>query len=337
MTLIENKSKPIVYLMLFLLALVGVYSCDTLAPDVDPQSPEIEITGKEIHMVRNGSGVIDLYSMVRSSGEIRLDITGQPRKGNLSELSKGLLQYSPNTSFKKGRDFFEFAIYSQNNTLLKLDSVVIIIETDSTHLPCGFYPQSDSVYNVTGPVSIDVLNNDIICGDSTRVGVEIYRPDNSFPPSFGTATVQNNRIVYAPGSSFAGNDKIFYRIFSTQDTTKSGIGVVTILPTPPPPVCTFSLSFDNYVFDRDSLYSDTLLLKVFQNDQLCARAVNQYGFAMVNDGHVGTAHYPNAVDPSAFVYVIPDSAQTTFTDSLVYRLCYQARCQTATVYIKVKE
>lgn len=337
MTLIENKSKPIFYLLLFLLALVGVYSCDTLESDVNPQAPEIEITGKEIHMIQNGTGVIDLYSMIKSSGTIRFDITGQPRKGNLNELSKGLLQYSPNTSFKKGRDSFEFAIYSENNSLLKRDSVVIIVETDSTHLPCGFYPQNDSVYNVTGLISIDVLNNDIICGDSTHVGVEIYRPDNSFPPSFGTATVQNNRILYTPGSSFAGNDKIFYRIFSTQDTTKSGIGVVTILPASPPPVCTFSLSSDTYVFDRDTLYSDTLFLKVFRNDQLCGRTVNQYSFTMVNDGHVGTAHYPNAVDSSAFVYVIPDTAQTTFTDTLVYRLCYQARCQTATVYIKVKE
>jgi hypothetical protein len=270
--------------------------------------------------------------MVKSAGAVRLDITGQPRKGGLSELSEGLLQYTPNIDFKKGSDFFEFAIYSQNNNLLKRDSIVIVVESDSTKLPCGLYPQNDSVTYVTGPTLINVLLNDALCGDSTQIGVSIYRPNSSFPPHTGTAVMQGTNILYTPGNSFTGNDKVVYKVYSLTDTTKYGIGTVYISRMP---VCNFAVNTDSYVFRGDTLTSSSVHLNVFNNDQLCGTPVGSYAFTMLRDGDVGNAVYQNAGGVADFVYSFSDTITRDFTDSLTYRLCREAQCKTAKVYIQV--
>jgi hypothetical protein len=330
MTLLGNKQKTILRPIWFLIVLTGFYGCDVLESDVAPEKPVVEITGNEIYMIQNGTGVIDLNAMIKSAGSVRLDITGQPRKGDLSEVSTGILQYSPNAQFKKGRDFFEFSVYSQNNSLLKRDSIIIIVESDTTNLPCGIYPQNDFVYDISGPAIINVLFNDVLCADSTQVGVEIYRPDQS--PDYGTAVVQANQILYTPGNSFTGVDKIVYKVFNLSDTTKFGIGIVYINKTPN---CIFETYADNYVFRADTLNNDSLHLNVFNNDQLCGTPVSSYVFTLLQDGNVGDAVYQNSGGLTGLTYSFSDTLAHTFTDSLTYRLCKDARCRTAKVYIKV--
>lgn len=327
----ENIRKQIKRYFFLPLFIAGLYSCDVLESDVEPQSPDIEINGNEIYMLPDGNGYIDLYSLVKSSADVRVDISGKPSNGNLSELATGLLQYSPAANFRRGRDSFEFSIYSKNNALLKRDTVVIIVDPDSTKFPCGIYSKPDFVEAPSGPVLINVLQNDIICADSSRVRVEIYRPSSSFPPYAGTAVVAGQQILYTPGASFTGQDKIIYRVFDILDSTKSALGVVVIAPRPN---CTFSVYNDSYAFTLDSLTTDSLAIPVFQNDQLCGRSLSQYQFTLLHNGDVGIAYYrPERPD---LLYTLPDSTNQPFTDSLVYRLCYQARCETAKVYIQIK-
>jgi hypothetical protein len=332
MTLFGNKQKTILRPIWFLIVLTGFYGCDVLESDVAPETPAVEITGNEIYMIQNGTGVIDLNAMVKSAGSVRLDITGQPRKGDLSEVSTGILQYSPNAQFKKGRDFFEFSVYSLDNNLLKRDSIIIIVESDTTNLPCGIYPQNDFVFDVSGPTSINVLFNDVLCVDSTQVGVQIYQPSQL--PDHGTAVVQsNNNILYTPNNSFTGVDKIMYRVFSLIDTTKFGIGTVYINKTP---TCIFDVYNDNYVFNADTLTSRTVRLNVFNNDQLCGiPADSLYTFTMIQDGNIGSAVYQNSGSVPDFAYSFSDTINHTFTDSLIYQLCKDARCRTAKVYIQM--
>jgi hypothetical protein len=61
----------------------------------------------------------------------------------LTDLGRGLLQDSPNAG--TSRDAFTFTVFDKNNEAIKQDSVVIIIENDSTNLPCGIYPGNDFV------------------------------------------------------------------------------------------------------------------------------------------------------------------------------------------------
>jgi hypothetical protein len=331
MDITVGKARTIFTYLLVLSGCLWLYGCDVLGEDVDPDDPLVEITGKEVYMTADGSGYIDLYAMVKTQGTVRLDIISQPRKGTLSKMADGLLQYTPAGNFKKGRDSFKFLIYSQNNRLLKEDSVSIIVENDSTNLPPGIYPQDDFVYNVTGAVTINVLRNDILGADSTQVGVEIYRPGQHFPPHRGTATVvAGNMIRYTPGNNFNGSDSVFYRVYSLADTTKSGIAKIVIAPAQS---CEFSLFNDHFVFDTDTIASDSLQLNVFQNDQLCAVPVSSYQVTLLNDGSEGTAFYNNA---GGLRYTFPDTVtRSFFRDSIIYQMCYAQRCKAAKVYIEV--
>jgi hypothetical protein len=319
--------KTLFNLLVLPAVVIIVNSCDTLESDVAPKVPEVEIEGNEIYLIPNSTGYIDLRSMINSHGTVRLDITGQTRHGDLSEISNGLLQYSPDPGFNSGRDLFTFSV-SRNNDVLKYDTVIIIVEPDTTKFPCGIYPQNDFVYGVKGSTLINVLDNDILCGDTSQFIVEVYRPDSlSFPPYFGTAVVEGNNIRYTPGSSFIEADKIMYRVRNTQGST-SGIGIVYIFSSP---ACSFTLFDDSFVFSTDSLPSDTVQLPVFANDELCSTPLSDYAFTMLHDGDVGTAIFQNP----DFIYILPDTVTQTFTDSVVYQLCHRDRCRTATVSIKV--
>ncbi|HEY0656366.1 MAG TPA: Ig-like domain-containing protein [Chryseosolibacter sp.] len=310
--------------------LLLLYSCDMLESDVSPVVPEVEFEGGEIYIAKNGTGIIDLNAMIKSTGAARLDVTGKPAKGTLSKLSNSVLQYVPGSDFSNGRDAFEFSIYGRDNSFIGKDTVIIIVEPDSTQLPCGIYPLNDVVKGVTGTVTIPVLNNDILCGDLSNYAVEVYQPNNSYPPSFGTATVQANAIRYTPGPNFAGTDSIVYKVYDVRDTARWGIARVFISKATS--ACTFEAYPDNFVIRRDSISSDTVFLNIFQNDQLCNRPVSNYQFTLLDDGHVGTATYNN----SGLQYRIPPSTQT-LSDSAAYKLCYGGRCETAKVYIQVKE
>jgi hypothetical protein len=330
MHLTIGKTKRVIAYLLILWGCMFLNGCDVLEADVDPDNPHVEITDKAIYVMSDGTGYIDLYAMIKTQGTVRLDIVSQPRNGKLSEMGKGLFQYTPANNFRKGKDSFAFHIYSQNNRLLKEDSVTIIVESDTTGFPQGIYPQNDLITGVTGEITFNVLYNDILGTDSTQVGVEIYRPASGFPPHAGTATVvAGNLIRYTPGNNFNGSDSLFYKVFSLADPARFGIAKVVIAPAPS---CQFRLFNDSFAFDADTLTTDTLWLNIFQNDQLCARPVSSYQVELLNDGSIGTAFYSNA---GSLGYRLPGQGVQSFSDSVIYRVCYGQRCEASMVYIEV--
>jgi hypothetical protein len=321
---IKNFSRAFVLGALSLLC----YACDVLEQDDSTNSPQVEISDEKVYVLPNGSAYIDLYSKVKTLGTVKLNIAGQPRHGDLADLGSGFLQYSPDHNFKKGHDAISFSIYSANNEFIKFDSVVIIIEDDTTQLPCGIYPRNDSVYNVTGPTIINVLSNDIICGDSSDVIVEVYKPSAAFPPYAGTASVTaDNKIQYTPGSGFSGTDKIIYKVYSPTDTTKIGFGIVYIVKEQ---ACVLQLQNDYFTINRDTLQSDTLQLFVFDNDVLCGDSVN-YSYTISKAPLYGKAYMRRRF---AIDYIVPDST-ATFTDSLFYKVCNGSQCKEASVAITI--
>src|SRR6187549_3090627 len=71
--------------------------CDVLEQDMDLQKP-INVTADNEVFVRPGSStLIDLNSKVQTNQTVTLELTSQTRYGNLTDLGKGLLQYSPNS------------------------------------------------------------------------------------------------------------------------------------------------------------------------------------------------------------------------------------------------
>jgi hypothetical protein len=306
-----------------------LYACDQMGDDVAPRNPQVKIERTEVFALSKTNAYIDLHSMIKASGEVTLSIDAQPTKGTLKELSLGFLAYKPNKNLVKGNDEFVVSVFNKRNELVDTDTIHIIIEDDTTQLPCGIYPQDDSVYHTTGIETVDVLANDVWCGDSTNLGIEIYRPDTSFPPFDGTAVVQNNRIVYTPGSSFTGFDQMIYKVYSKTDPSKFGFAQLRILPVP---VCLLSANQDTFSFLADTVgHGDSLRLPVLYNDSLCSgqsytKSIVKFptrGLAAWNNNHI--QYVVNTFLDSGFA----------FTDTLRYKLCNGGECQSADVYIKV--
>jgi hypothetical protein len=306
------------------LIIVFVSSCDVLESDNDVLTPVVDVNGKEIYVLANGESFIDLQSKIQTNQPARLAVTSDPRNGKLLDLGHGILQYSPSTGSSKGRDGFEFTVYSSSNEIIKRDSVIIIIENDSTKLPCSIYPLNDYVYSVnsTGAL-IDVTANDVICSNS--VVISVYQPGNSFPPYFGTTQVQNNKILYTPASAFNGEDKIMYKV-TASNPDRIAYGMVYITSDSS---CSFSVSNDLYSYD--SLFvGRELSLPVFQNDSLC-KALNQYQVSIKSNPMFGTV----SLIQSGFLYTINNFDGDTFNDQFTYEVCIDATCKTARVDVRL--
>lgn len=303
--------------------IVLVSSCDILESDNDVLTPVVEIKNKEIYVLANGQSFIDLQSKIQTSQPARLSVTSDPRHGKLIDLGQGILQYSPSTGSAKGRDGFEFTVYSNSNEIIKKDSVIIIIESDSTNLPCNIYPVADYVYSVRPEgVLIDVTANDIIC--SNTIEVSVYKPADTFPPYYGTAQVQNNKILYTPESTFNGTDKIMYKV-SASNPTRIAYGMVYITSDS---FCVFSVANDVYLYD--SLFAgNTLEIPVFQNDSLCL-ALNQYQVNIKSNPSYGVV----SPTPGGFRYTVGDF-EGRVADQFSYEVCIDATCKTARVDVKM--
>ena len=299
-----------------------------LESDPDLKTPSVEISEKEIFVFGNSPTFIDLDTKLESNVPASIAITSQTRHGDLTDLGDGILQYIPSVGNANSRDAFEFTVLTASNQILKRDSIIIIIEDDSTHLPCNIYPVPDSVYVLKEvPVLIDVTKNDVVCGGPVKVS--IFKPGNSFPPHFGQAEVQGNRILYSPGSGFEGSDKIIYKLTGATDPSRVAYGIVYL--TGDSSSCSFTVSDDLYIYGenaRDSLLS----LPVFANDSLCV-PMSQYHVSLKSQPLYGQA----SITPNNIQYKVPVSPSLPFTDSFEYELCINATCKTARVNVRLEK
>jgi len=316
-----NISQLSKFLGMGLIALLS--ACDVLEQDATPDGSSIKIDGSKFYTLPNNSAYIDLYSLVKTQEKVQLKVVSQPSKGAISEMGKGVLKYSPNTSFTKGSDSFRFSVLTTDNKLLRTDSVVIVVEKDSTKLPCGIYTQSDYVdAPATGSITVNVLKNDILC-DSAHIALEIYNP--SAFPLHGSALVIGNKIKYTPNSSFKGTDQVFYKVKSTLDSSKYNIGIVFLASKD------FTLRNDTFTIRKDTLGTNTLSLYVFKNDSLPYNGGTNYTSSVISQPHHGTT----TIYGTSIVFYQLTSPPAVMTDSLTYQVCKGATCKTAKAYIKI--
>ena len=305
----------------------GLVSCDVLEPDADIVTPTTEIVDKEIVVLANSPSFIDLNSKFETNVPTYAAVTSQPRLGKVKDIGNGIVQYTPAVGNSKGRDNLEFTLYTMNNEIIKQETLIIIIENDSTSLPCGLYPMADYAYSAgTAPILIDAMANDKICGGP--VNVSIFQPAVNFPPQFGKAEVTGKKIQYTPSIPFGGSDIIIYKLSNASDTTRQAYGVIFITADS---VCNYRISDDHFVFNEHSLES-TITLPVFLNDSLCD-IVSQY--------QVYTKSLPvyGKVSPitDGFAYTPPASPVFPFEDHFTYEVCKDGMCKTAKVNVIVKK
>jgi hypothetical protein len=304
----------------------GLVSCDVLEPDADIITPTTEIVDKEIVVLANSPAFIDLNSKFETNIPAYAAVTSQPRLGKLKDFGNGIIQYTPAVGNSKGRDNFEFTLYTTNNEIIKRDTLTLIIENDSTGLPCGIYPKADYAYSAgTTPILIDVVANDIICGGP--VNVSIFQPNEKFPPQFGKAEITNKKIRYTPSIAFGGSDIIIYKLANATDTTRQAYGVVFVTADS---VCNYRISDDHFVFKGQSLDS-TFTLPVFINDSLCdmISQYQAYAKSLPVYGKVSTI-------AEGFAYIPPASPVFPFEDHFTYEVCKDGMCKSAKVNVTLK-
>jgi len=309
-------------------------ACDTLKEDPDVLIPDAELNGNEVYVSNNRASVIDLNERIRTNLPVTLTVTQPTSKGKLSSLGLGLLRYTPNNRNTSTRDAFEFTVYSESHEILAKDTLVIVVEPDSTKLPCGLYPTDDYVYNFHGdhPLTIDVLANDNLCNiDTLDYQVSVFWQGNNTGPRHGSADVVNNKIIYTAGASYTKGDTLLYKIQS-RDLRTIVFGYVYIAASKPTPVCTFTLLGDTLQINPDTLKADTVLLRVFTNDNLCDTTSYGYTLSIAKAPLYGQAR----IGWDGITYT-PDNlpAGTSRTDSLRYQLCRDAVCRQAKVVVKV--
>jgi hypothetical protein len=322
-------------LSLTLLLAASFSACDVLEDD-DPigGGKGVVIDDSDVKMLSQGTAFIDLYARVKTERPIRLDITSDPARGTLRELRTGLLQYQANVDFTQGRDFFRVSVYAEDNTLLLEDTVGIVIEDDTTNLPCGVYTRSDSA-QVWGDTTVYIypLDNDVLCGDTARYRIEIYQPNGTLPPRYGTAMLNTpyNSISYAPTSNPPKDDMIIYKVYDVTDTTRMGYGVIFINATPgpvPEQPCQFELIDDAYTLLVDSLKGDSVIFKPFENDTLCGASSKYTLYIAQQPAHGWAATYISGI-----VYKPTDQPYSGMRDSLMYQGCHGDTCRTAKIRI----
>lgn len=307
------------------------YACDVFQPDADALRPVVSVTGKEIFVTPQGSAFIDLNSLVRSNGRLTLTVTSTPRFGKLNEVGNGLLYYSPETGSATGKDSFTFTSQSENSELIRQDTVVIIIEKDSTRFPCAIYPAPDYVYGVKpgSSYTIPVLANDYVCGyDTADLLVDVHHPDNTFPPAKGTAVVKNKNVIYQASPSFSGGDQVIYKILTKGAKKVVGYGLVHLSGRD---TCELIVNKDLFTVTREELKE--ILLPVFDNDHLCDDVISQYK-GIYQHPKFGKA----LVREHGILYTVdPASIGSFHNDFFYYEVCVDTQCKYALVEIMVEQ
>lgn len=306
-------------------------SCDSMEDDAKPAVPKVTISDEEVFIVTNHAGYIDLSSKIKTNGKVKLNIASRPTKGLLSEVAGGFLRYKPEATFKTGRDVFTISVFSETNQLITTDSVVIVV-ADSTQVPCGVYPKDDWIYSSGTPIEVPVLNNDFVCGDSTDVLLEIYKPGPSFPPFLGNAVVtSDNQIRYTASVGEEVpviEDTVVYKVSRKSNPGVFGYGTLYINALTR---CWPSLGGATITATSQKVGTDSLFLWVMPGAPICGKNYTE-NLSVTTHPKNGTA-----VVQANWIWYIFDhaSANAQVTDSLVYQLCAGQECLEAKMKIQI--
>jgi hypothetical protein len=332
-TKIDFKLKILLTFSALSLIFVLLFSCDVLEPDADILHPSVNMTEEEVFVLYNNSAFIDLNSKIKTTQPVSLSITSTTKFGTLTDLGQGLLQYTPAAGKKNVRDGFEFTVRGANQDILKIDTITISVQKDSTNFPCGIYPADDYVYGVQKnyPLNIPVLANDYICSaDSADLMISVYRPDNTFPPYHGKVEVVGQTLLYTASGTFEGSDKLIYKVYHKSDPVRASYGMVYLYDEPACDI--FYLSNDSFEISADSL-DHPVYLPALQNDSLCYMP-DKYEIHVAESPEYGEVN----VTENGFTYRLSPLSVVTpsFTDSFLYEVCKDANCKTARVELKVR-
>lgn len=159
---------------------------------------------------------------------LAITIDGPPSHG-AATINSGKIVYTPQAGFT-GTDSFTY-IVSDGKGGTATATVTVTVTANPNRAPSAANDTATTPAGVA--VTIDVLANDSDPdGDALSITID-------GPPSHGTATVNNGKIVYTPQSGFTGTDSFTYMVSdgkggaatATVTVTVSGSGTPNRAPT----------------------------------------------------------------------------------------------------------
>jgi hypothetical protein len=315
---------PKLLVSLALTTSVFTVSCDSFEKDAITGENEVTVSDKQFYTLPNSSTVIDLKSIVKAYSNVTLMVNDEPDHGNLTKIGESIFNYRPNSDFTKGKDSFGIEI-SKDGKVLLTDSIIIIVDSDTTQFPCTLVAVEDSVWYDNSPnpgptaTRVWVLENDRLCG----VAKEDVIITVISTPMHGIANVKSpQHILYEADAHYGGSDQFVYRISSSTDSANFSYGLVNISVYDG--TCTLNPLDDFVDVNYDEVSKDFDLMA---NDQFCAGATS---FFIVTYPKGNVTLFDNGI-----IRYTPPPIGVKTVDTLVYQLCHLSECKQAVVTINI--
>ncbi len=233
-----------------------------------------------------------------------------PKNGSIGFIGLDSLIYIPNRNFC-GKDSFKYTI--TNNSNLSADAYIFITVVCDPVKPIAVVDFTSTKKNT--PVSIDVLANDT--QNSTFTITSITKN-----PRKGTAVFNGVKIDYTPQKDSCNYiDTLQYKICNTIGCDSAFVYVtVTCDPSQEKPIA----HTDNTTTNKNS----PLLIDVLANDTQNGALTSIEILKKPRRGIAVTNNYK--------IDYTPQKDSCNYTDTLQYKICNAAGCDSAFVYVLVK-
>ena len=245
---------------------------------------------------------------------VSMSLTVQPKNGGVRALGIDSLIYTPNTNFC-GLDSMKYNICNNFN-LCDTAFIYINVACDTPPVskkPVALADKATVKKNILA--IIDVLVNDTLNGVVTTT--------INKAPRRGSATINNNKIDYIPQKdSCSYSDTLQYKICNAVGCDSANVIVSVTCDTTPLPQNPIART-DNTTTKKNTLVTVDVLANDTQNGALTK-------FTIIKQPKLGTVVSNNY----KFDYT-PQRDSCNYSDTLQYKICNAAGCDSAFVFIKV--
>lgn len=226
---------------------------------------------------------------------LSISAVGEAENGTVA-LNGTAIVYTPAADFS-GADQFTYQIADTSGAT---GGGIVTITVSSVNLPP--VAVDDERSNEQGdPLRIDVLQNDSDPDGDELMIVSLTQPDN------GTATIANDRVIYRPEASFAGENSFQYTIADSSNAQATATVTITVVSINGAPlaVADSSATSENTAVSIDVLGNDSDP----DGDTLTITSVTQpdNGAASIVDGAVLYQPAESFVGTDTFQYQIADA------------------------------
>jgi large repetitive protein len=270
------------------------------------------ITDVEIGLV-NTPATINVLANDATNGTLTKPVTviTQPKRGGVTVDASNNIIYTPIVNACGYTDTLTYEICNANGC----DTAEVLVTINCVPTPDARNDVATTSKNRT--IDIDVLTNDVINGalDSFKVVTQ---------PTRGTVSVVAGQLRYVPQTDLCGyNDTLTYQICNP-----NACDTATVIVTVTCDTVALVAPVANYDFGKTPK-STPITLNVLTNDSLYSQVLDS--IVVTKQPNHGTV----VITQTRQLFYSPDATFCGGNDTLIYKICTVAGCDTALVVINV--